>query len=325
MESVSYYKILNVAHDATIEQINRAWRAAARQAHPDKHSGASKERIAELTALCQMVIQARKCLIDPIERRKYDAKCANTTFANENDPGNWFRRQREAEKAEERRRNERIARERERVRQERERQRREAEEKARREQEEREQEIRKAAERKMKEREQAKKEQEERQRLFSRLRSTDGVEGASRSRENQWQHTRTSTSSPSSTSSATPERNIPDASDAGSRSTANTTPQSSRLPTEEANARVPPHQSPLSATNRYPFIIPTGFSSRKWWTEDETKGLVELRKLYPKDSWNMTAARLNAQFGNGRNGNAADKKFRTLTPASLTPASSPAS
>ena len=62
------YELLGVPRTATLDQINRAYRAAARRAHPDKNGGKD--------ALFKRIQQAVELLRDPVQRAAYDAYLA---------------------------------------------------------------------------------------------------------------------------------------------------------------------------------------------------------------------------------------------------------
>jgi DnaJ-class molecular chaperone len=57
------YDVLGVGRDAAVGAIRKAYRSAAKKAHPD--TGGSEEKFAALT-------QAYDCLIDPARRKRYD-------------------------------------------------------------------------------------------------------------------------------------------------------------------------------------------------------------------------------------------------------------
>ncbi len=60
----TYYEILGVSPDASLEEIQSAHRQLARQVHPDKGGSA---------ALFQLITDAKSTLSDPVKRRMYDA------------------------------------------------------------------------------------------------------------------------------------------------------------------------------------------------------------------------------------------------------------
>ena len=62
------YELLGVPRTATLDEINRAYRAAARRAHPDKNGGKD--------ALFKRIQQAVELLRDPVQRAAYDAYLA---------------------------------------------------------------------------------------------------------------------------------------------------------------------------------------------------------------------------------------------------------
>lgn len=62
-----YYELLDIAPDASAEQIREAYRKLAFQYHPDKNP-AGQEAIRKM----QEINEAYATLIDPIKRREYD-------------------------------------------------------------------------------------------------------------------------------------------------------------------------------------------------------------------------------------------------------------
>jgi curved DNA-binding protein CbpA len=62
---MNYYVALGVARDASYEAIRQAFRALARQYHPDAGTGASVERF-------RAIVEAYETLSDPARRRAYD-------------------------------------------------------------------------------------------------------------------------------------------------------------------------------------------------------------------------------------------------------------
>lgn len=61
----THYEVLGVARTANADEIRRAYRAAARDAHPDRHGEASAARMAEVN-------EAWRVLGDAGRRRQYD-------------------------------------------------------------------------------------------------------------------------------------------------------------------------------------------------------------------------------------------------------------
>ena len=68
---MNYYVVLGVARDASYEAIRQAFRALARQYHPDAGTGSSVERF-------RQVVDAYETLSDPARRRAYDHSLAGS-------------------------------------------------------------------------------------------------------------------------------------------------------------------------------------------------------------------------------------------------------
>jgi curved DNA-binding protein CbpA len=68
---MNYYVILGVASDASDEAIRQAFRALARQYHPDAGAGSSVERF-------RQVVDAYETLSDPVRRRAHDYSLAGS-------------------------------------------------------------------------------------------------------------------------------------------------------------------------------------------------------------------------------------------------------
>jgi curved DNA-binding protein CbpA len=66
------YRVLDVRHDASADEIKRRWRELAREHHPDRaaHDGAERER---LTTRMARINAAYDVLRDPVRRARYDA------------------------------------------------------------------------------------------------------------------------------------------------------------------------------------------------------------------------------------------------------------
>jgi curved DNA-binding protein len=70
MDFPDYYKILGVARDASADQIKAAYRALARQWHPDTCRGSDKQAAEQKF---KAISEAYEVLSDPQQRAKYDA------------------------------------------------------------------------------------------------------------------------------------------------------------------------------------------------------------------------------------------------------------
>ena len=70
-DSRTYYQILQVHHSASFEELKKAYRAMAKQCHPDLF-GNSPEKTAEF----QTLVQAFNILSDPESRAEYDRRLA---------------------------------------------------------------------------------------------------------------------------------------------------------------------------------------------------------------------------------------------------------
>lgn len=66
------YRVLDVRHDATSDEIKRRWRELAREHHPDRAAHDGEER-ARLTTRMARINAAYDMLRDPVRRARYDA------------------------------------------------------------------------------------------------------------------------------------------------------------------------------------------------------------------------------------------------------------
>ncbi|KAK6524684.1 hypothetical protein TWF281_011585 [Arthrobotrys megalospora] len=360
-EVLSHYYVLEVEHDARDVQIKLGYHRQSRRWHPDRNYGVSPDILAICTHMMQRLNDAITCLRDPEARRTYELRCASMVFTHEDDPGNYFRRQFEAERrareeaaqrrrTEERERNAARQREREdqerrrREAEERERQRREAEARERRQRAEREQQ---AAE----ERERAEQEQQERERRRREQREQEQNQG--RRPGAQEHQSRTSEPNRSTNSefagpewenffnilrilillhelasenrqtrpdsSSTPSSGSTASSDGASRPSAPNAPPEAPQSTQEQpddTFAAGSTESPNSSNQRRrqsAFGDLPRHSSRARWSDAELEALLKLRRDYPYDRWDDIAIRLNAMFGNGRNGNAVRLKHSKST------------
>lgn len=69
---LTYYELFGVSQTATNEEIERAYRCASKAYHPDAQGPVAN------AALFREVTEARDTLVDPAERRKYDAALLNS-------------------------------------------------------------------------------------------------------------------------------------------------------------------------------------------------------------------------------------------------------
>jgi curved DNA-binding protein CbpA len=70
---MNYYVLLGVARDASGDTIRRAFRALARQYHPDAGTGSSPERFRD-------IVNAYETLSDPVRRKTYDQSLRAPVF-----------------------------------------------------------------------------------------------------------------------------------------------------------------------------------------------------------------------------------------------------
>lgn len=73
MKSKNYYEILQVAHDATQEEIKKAFREQAKIWHPDVNKSS------DATEKMQSITEAYNVLSDVNKRREYDKRIANNS------------------------------------------------------------------------------------------------------------------------------------------------------------------------------------------------------------------------------------------------------
>jgi DnaJ-like protein len=70
----SHYEVLDVATDASREEIRRAYHRQARRHHPDTHSGSGREIVEEAHRRMEAINAAWTVLGDSTRRRAYDAE-----------------------------------------------------------------------------------------------------------------------------------------------------------------------------------------------------------------------------------------------------------
>ncbi|KAK6346098.1 hypothetical protein TWF730_010429 [Orbilia blumenaviensis] len=351
-EVISHYYVLDIEHDARDAQIKMAFHRRSLKWHPDKNPNVSDKKLFECNAMMQKLNDAYTCLRDPKARGIYELRCASIVFTHEDDPGNWFRKQFEAERrsreeAAQRRRKEEqernAARQQERQEQEcrrketeeREQRRREAEEQERRrkETEEREQRRREAEEKEQRRSENETREAgEQRRRNSGEQEQEEQAQGQSRPGTQEQQSRTTnpkftaqewesffnllrilivlqklaSESNQTGTGSHS-KHSASEPSDFGDAS------EAPRFTSEEPfkdnfSAGSKPSNYYSKQTKRSEFGPVPAHSSRARWSDSELEALLKLRRDYPYEKWDTIASRLNAKFGNGRNGNAVRQK-----------------
>ena len=71
MPDIDYYKLLDVAPDASGDDIKKAFRKLALKNHPD-HCKGSDEEIQQAEKDFRVLREAYEVLVDPVRRRRYD-------------------------------------------------------------------------------------------------------------------------------------------------------------------------------------------------------------------------------------------------------------
>lgn len=79
-EKKDYYKILNIAQNATDDEIKKAYRKQALLHHPDKHAGASRETMYRQEMKFKTIGEANAVLSDPERRRQFDYSLRKSSF-----------------------------------------------------------------------------------------------------------------------------------------------------------------------------------------------------------------------------------------------------
>lgn len=73
MRKLDFYEILNLPRSASREEVKRAYFAAAKEFHPDKHFSSSSGEVRMLAQqIYDLISQAHDTLTDPTERARYD-------------------------------------------------------------------------------------------------------------------------------------------------------------------------------------------------------------------------------------------------------------
>jgi DnaJ-class molecular chaperone len=69
---INYYEVLEIDSDATETVINRAYKDAALENHPDKNAGRSEGEINAATEIFKKIGNAKETLLDKEKRKRYD-------------------------------------------------------------------------------------------------------------------------------------------------------------------------------------------------------------------------------------------------------------
>lgn len=72
LDNLDYYELLNVAPDATVDDVKRAFHTFATTFHPDGHPGRPTAEIEALDAIFKRGTEAYMVLSDPAMRSEYD-------------------------------------------------------------------------------------------------------------------------------------------------------------------------------------------------------------------------------------------------------------
>lgn len=81
----SHYEVLGVDKGATHEEIKKAYRAKAREFHPDKHANANKEEQDLMEAKMKEIAAANQCLSDSTSKEQYDRKLERMLMNDDSD------------------------------------------------------------------------------------------------------------------------------------------------------------------------------------------------------------------------------------------------
>jgi DnaJ-class molecular chaperone len=73
LDTLNYYALLGVAHDASFDTLKHAFHAFAENFHPDAHAGRPPDEKDAITVIFKRGNEAYRVLSDPALRARYDA------------------------------------------------------------------------------------------------------------------------------------------------------------------------------------------------------------------------------------------------------------